>query len=73
MKLASTFSRAENVRVIVDDLQFVGLHLLHEIVILSVIQFLHRSVCVDFIHMIRSPCQRIDGVMIVFILALTSL
>ena len=39
------------------------------IVILSIILILHHSVLADFIQMIRYPCWRIDGLMIVFILA----
>jgi hypothetical protein len=40
---------------------------------LSTIQILHLGVIADFIHVILSPCQRIDSVMIVLILFLTSL
>jgi hypothetical protein len=40
---------------------------------LSTIQILHLGVIADFMHVILSPCQRIDGVMIVLILFLTSL
>ena len=57
MKLASTFARVEDVRVIVDGLQFVDrLHLrcCIMIVILSVIQILHGSALADFIHEIST-------------------
>ena len=42
------------------------------IVILSTIQILHCIVRADFMQRIRSPCQRIDGVIINFIFARTS-
>ena len=71
MKLAFAFARAEDVGVVVDDLSFVGDHLLHDCHPLHHTYFTHHIVRADFIQKNLPLCQRIEGVMICFILVCT--